>query len=98
MMACGLPIIVSDIEGLGEIIEDNFNGLKVALKNYNYDEYYSSEVDVIELSSKILKLLGDEKLRDHLRDNALKTVNEKYDVGNMVKGLVDIFEKMTKGK
>jgi len=95
MMACGLPIIVSDIEGLAEIVEDNYSGLNVALKNYNYDDYYSSEVDVKELSYKILKLLNDEKLRDHLIENALKTVNEKFDIKNMTKEINNVFKNMT---
>lgn len=65
-MAMGKPIIASDLEQIGKIIIDEFNGLKFKPGN--------SE----ELTSKILRLYNETELRIKLGKNALETVLKNY--------------------
>lgn len=65
-MACGCPIITTDIEGIKSIIQNNKNGIIVKQKN--------SEA----LSKAIISLLNDEKLRMAISKKALEDVRKKY--------------------
>lgn len=65
-MACGVPVVGSDIPGINEIISDQHNGLLIPPRN--------SEA----LATAILKLLDDEDLRRKLGQNARKSIVEKY--------------------
>jgi glycosyltransferase involved in cell wall biosynthesis len=72
-MACKTAIIASDVGGNSELIENNVNG--ITIKPDNIDSFVE----------QITNLLHNEKLRQLLVDNALKTV-KKYDwneVGNL---------------
>lgn len=65
-MAMGKPIIASDLEQIGKIIIDEFNGLKF------------KPGDSEELSSKILRLYDEKELRTNLGKNARETVLKNY--------------------
>lgn len=66
-MASGVPVIVSDVGGLSEIVENNVNGLKVEAKNSD------------SLSHAISYLLDNPDEAERLKQNAFKKVIEKYD-------------------
>jgi glycosyltransferase involved in cell wall biosynthesis len=72
-MACKTTIIASDVGGNNELIENNVNG--IIIKPDNIDLFVE----------QIINLFDNEKLRQLLVDNALKTV-KKYnwdEVGNL---------------
>ncbi|MEE8415689.1 MAG: glycosyltransferase family 4 protein [Desulfobacterales bacterium] len=67
-MACGLPVIASDIHANRSIIENQRNGL-----------LYPTE-DFEKLTSTILMLKRDESIGRALGSNAHKTIREKYTI------------------
>lgn len=60
------PVITTAVGGLKEIIKDNYNGIVMDINNLE------------DAKNKIINLVNDDKLRNKLIDNALKTINEKY--------------------
>ena len=66
-MAAKSPVIVSDTGGLGEIVDHDVTGVKV----------YPNNTD--SLAWGITKILTDDNFSRKLRENAYKTVLEKYD-------------------
>ena len=65
-MSAGCPVVVSDTGGLGEIVEHKVNGLKTI---------NGSSQSIID---NISQLLYDEGLANRIKENALKSVYEKY--------------------
>jgi len=70
-MACGLPIITTNVCGNPEVIENEFNGLLV--------EYNNKE----QLKNAILRLWKDENLKKKFVDNGYKTL-EKFKLERMI--------------
>jgi glycogen(starch) synthase len=66
-MAAKSPVVVSDTGGLSEIVEHDVNGVKVYPENPD------------SLAWGITKVLLDKKYANWIRNNAYKTVLEKYD-------------------
>jgi glycosyltransferase involved in cell wall biosynthesis len=66
-MAAKSPVVVSDTGGLSEIVEHDVTGVKV----------YPNNPD--SLAWGITKVLLDENYRKRIRENAYKTIQEKYD-------------------
>ena len=66
-MAAKSPVVVSDTGGLGEIVDHDVTGVKV----------YPNNTD--SLAWGIIKILTDDSYSRILRENAYKTVLEKYD-------------------
>jgi glycosyltransferase involved in cell wall biosynthesis len=67
-MACGVPVVTSNILGPSEILTDNFDGIMVVPDS------------VKELTNGIHQLLHNDALRATLGRNARKTVESKFDV------------------
>lgn len=65
-MAAGTPVIGSRVGGIVDIIKENSNGLMIEAG------------DILSLKNALLKLLKDEKLREKLSMEGLKTVKENY--------------------
>lgn len=65
-MSAGCPVVVSDTGGLGEIVEHRVNGLKAIC---GMPQSYGDN---------ILEILRDDALASNLKENAYKTVYEKY--------------------
>lgn len=65
-MAAGCPVVVSDTGGLGEIVQHKVNGLKTI---------NGSSQSIID---NISQLLYDDELAKQLKENALRSVYEKY--------------------
>lgn len=81
-MACGVPVITTNVFGPGEIIKHNYDGFAVPPDDVD------SLVEAIEV------LLIDNELRNRIRQNALKTVQERYDIRQHAKHLISIYDEM----
>jgi glycosyltransferase involved in cell wall biosynthesis len=81
-MACGVPVITTNVFGPGEIIKHNYDGFAVPPD------------DVDSLAEAIEVLLIDNELRNRIRQNALKSVQERYDIRQHAKHLISIYDEM----
>jgi len=78
-MACGTPVIGSDVGGLSFSIEDGFNG------------YLVPGQDPDALADKIALLLRHPNLRDHLGEQAIRWA-ERYSWSYIVDEILDVYE------
>jgi len=65
-MSMGKAIVASNISGIGEIIENDFNGVLIQSRNAH------------ALASKIMTLLEDKTLRNRLGRNARETILKRF--------------------
>ena len=65
-MASRVPVVVSDVGGLSEIVEDGITGVKVPA------------YDPSALAEGILRVLEDRELSEQLKENAYRAVQERY--------------------
>ena len=85
VLACGLPVIATDMAGNGDIVNESTNcGILV-----KYD-------DGRGLAEAINKVMGDKGLQEVLRKNALKTVKEKFNLDKVAQETYNLFEKSLK--
>lgn len=84
-MACGIPVISSDAEGLTEVMEDNVTGYIIPKK--------SSE----KIAEKIIDLLKNKKKRKEFGENGRKRVLELYDWNKNVENMLEVYKKITDG-
>lgn len=79
-MACGSPVIASDVGGLSFSIEDGYNGYRVP------------DRDPQALADKIILLLKHRVLRDQLGEQARAWV-ERYSWVNIAEEIQEVFEQ-----
>ena len=77
-MACGTPVIGSDVGGLSFSIEDGFNG------------YLVPGQDPEALADKITLLLKHPNLRDHLGEQAIRW-SKRYDWQHVADEILDVY-------
>jgi glycosyltransferase involved in cell wall biosynthesis len=65
--ACGLPVVVSRVGGLVEVVEEGVTG------------YIVDKEDVAQFAAILLTLVQNPKLRDSMGMAGRQTVKEKYD-------------------
>lgn len=80
--ACGVPVVVSDVGGLPEIVKDGLSGFIVPVK----DETRAAE--------KILQLIEDKELRDRTGLNARKFVLDNYSWTNNVNQMESLYKEI----
>lgn len=85
-MACGVPVLTTDVFGPREIVKHNYDGIAVPPD------------DVTALADAVELLLRNSELRGLIASNALKSVKEKYDIKQYTKQLVDIYDELIIGK
>ncbi len=83
-MACGTPVIGSDVGGLAFSIEDGFNGYLVPGK------------DPAALADKIALLLRRTGLRDHLGEQAIRWA-ERYSWSTIADEILDVYQMVLAG-
>ena len=74
-----MPIITTNVPGGRDIIKNNFSGLLVTLKSKE------------KLKSALKILLNDDELANKLGRNARKIVSEKYEVQNINKQILKVY-------
>jgi len=79
-MAARSPVVVSDTGGLSEIVDHDVSGVKVYPNNPE------------SLAWGITKILLDSNYASHLRDNAYRKVQEKYDWEKIAQQTKRIYE------
>ncbi|TYQ16787.1 UNVERIFIED_CONTAM: glycosyltransferase involved in cell wall biosynthesis [Acetivibrio alkalicellulosi] len=85
VLACGLPVIATDMAGNGDIINDETNcGILV---KYNDDK---------ELANTINRLINDSNLRIKLGENALKAVKEKFNLDKVTNETYNLYRESLK--
>lgn len=78
-MACGLPVIGSDVGGISDIIQDGETGILVP------------EKDVLRLSEMILNLI-ENNLRQKLADSGYELVKYKFSWDNTAESHVNLYK------
>lgn len=81
-MATGLPVIATDVGGVGRIIQDGKNGLMV------------SPADADELAIGIGTLLADSTKADQLAKNAVLTVEARYSAQKMSQDYMTLYDEV----
>lgn len=79
-MACGTPVIGSDVGGITDIIKDRENGFLAVPRNPE------------DIAQKIIRLLSDEELKQKFSDEGLKKVQEKFSWAVVNEKFVKIYE------
>jgi glycosyltransferase involved in cell wall biosynthesis len=81
-MACGVPVVASNIAAIPEAIYDNFNGMLVE----------PGSVD--DLASAVCLLLSDSALRRRIGHEARKTVLEKFNSEVNASRTAEVYQKV----
>jgi glycosyltransferase involved in cell wall biosynthesis len=81
-MAAKSPVVVSDTGGLSEIVGHDVTGVKV----------YPNNTD--SLAWGIIKVLTDSKYAQALRENAYRTILEKYDWDKIAQQTIRLYESV----
>lgn len=81
-MESGCPVVVSDVGGLGEIIQHKQNGLKAYAGLAN------------SLADNIIELLSNVDLANDLKANALQVVKDKYSWDRIAKLTCKLYEEV----
>jgi glycosyltransferase involved in cell wall biosynthesis len=84
-MAMGKPVIATNVDGTKEIVIDNVNGLLIETTNL-----------VENLTSALLKLSGDKKLRAAFSKQAVDTVSTNYNAVFMTRKIEALYNELTK--
>lgn len=82
--ACAKPCVVSDCEGCVEAIQNGFDGILAKVR------------DSSDLAEKIDLLLGDERLRINLGQNAFKDALQ-YDENFIARRYLELYDEMFEG-
>ena len=83
-MACEVPVVVSDADGLKEVVVNNETGFVVPKKDYKI------------IAEKLKELILDEKLRIKFGKNGRKRVLELYNWNDNVKNMIKIYKEIIK--
>jgi len=81
-LACGKPVVASDIKGVGDLLRSSNSGIAVAPE------------DPVELANAIIKLLKDKELREKMGKNGREVVVNNYSWEHTAKKTIEVFEKL----
>lgn len=82
--ACGLPLLVSNLQGLAETIDEGITGYSFQIGNYK------------ELSGLIISMLDDRSARNLLGENARKRILSGFTIQIQLESLVSLMKQVTK--
>ena len=81
-MACEVPVIVTDVDGFKEVVDNGNVGVMVPRKDYK------------EMAKQILRLINDEHVREKLGKIERDRVIDKFSWDNNVKNMENIYRRM----
>ena len=81
-MACGLPVVVSTVGGIPELVKDGINGFLVPPK------------DRFSLTKKLEILVDNEELRQKFGLKALETVDDEFNIEKKVEKMIEIYKEL----
>lgn len=84
-MACGTPVVASEVGGLAYLVQDGVTGFTVPV-----DEPQA-------LADRLYQLLDDEQLRTHMSQQAVEAAKE-YSWWNITSRLISVYEEVLKKK
>lgn len=84
-MACGLPVVATNVEGVVDIIDDGVDGLLIPPK------------DPRALADRILRLLCDPELRRRIGAAARRKVEANFDIREMTARMARIYQELLNG-
>lgn len=82
--ACAKPVVVSNVGGLPEVVEDGVSGFVVPPR------------DEIETAKAIEKLISNEALRTRIGNNGRDRVRKLYNWDDNVKQMINVYKDMLK--
>lgn len=78
-MACGLPVLATDVRGIKEIVEHKKTG-------------YLTQTDTQDIHLGLKELLANQELRKTIGGNAQKFIKENFSLAEIIKKELDIYE------
>jgi glycosyltransferase involved in cell wall biosynthesis len=81
-MACGLPVVTTDVGALASLVKENING------------YLIEPGDVEELGENIVRLLKDQDLQKKIGNNNKEYVRDRFSAEKVVPVFAGIFNKL----
>jgi glycosyltransferase involved in cell wall biosynthesis len=79
-MACGLPIVATQVGGLPDLVHPGLNGILVPAGRPD------------ELAKAIYQLVVDPQMRRSMRENSFRLAQENFDIETLVSRLLDIYQ------
>ena len=95
MMRYRVPVIISNVPGMNELIEDGKNGLVCKVRKKTNGKL-GVKVDEADLYIKIKTLLKDETLAGHFAQNGRLTWEINYTAGHMGKETLNLYKQTLK--
>jgi glycosyltransferase involved in cell wall biosynthesis len=80
-MACGLPVIGTNVTGINEVIEDGGNGILC-------------DTTPESIRQAITHLMEDEELKKRLGENARKTIEQEYSLDRLVEKELELYSQL----
>lgn len=90
MAMFGVPLVVTDIDGLSELFIDQKTALKVPL---TFDDEKGLNVDTDRLALALIRLIKDKGLRKRLSENVRKYYRENFTAETMINNSLTIYNK-----
>lgn len=91
MSMFGIPIVVSDVDALSEMFEDEINALKVPL---SFDPDFGLELNEDKLADSIIRLMENKALREQLSQNARENYRNRFTLKQMINNTVDLYKQL----
>ena len=85
-MACGLPVIATNVGGVSEIIQNGYNGYLFEPNSYR------------EIENLLPDLLSNESLKNYISQNARETIRTKFSWDVNLKKYLDVYSNIISGK
>lgn len=81
-MACGKPVVGTNVGGIPDQIIDGYNGFLVKPKDH------------IELSEKILLCINDSKMARRMGANGRKIVEDKFNIEKRIDRIISLYKRL----
>jgi glycosyltransferase involved in cell wall biosynthesis len=81
---CGVPAVASEVDGIGEIVQEGRNGFLVPAE------------DTESMAAAVVRLLKDDPLRKTMGEQALHSVHD-FSLEKMLKDYSHLYENISAG-